>query len=304
MIVRSSLIYLSRQKTLRCWMETSPLARRLTGRFVAGQTLDEALAICRRLNDSGHLVTLDHLGEAVTTRERAAAAFESYLDALDRIRARGLRATVSIKLSQFGIGRFEREARESVLRVAEKAKQVGTGVEIDMEEAASVDRTLDLVREVHWRSGNIRAVIQAYLRRSEKDIERLCADRIPVRLCKGAYQERAAVAFSSKAAVDRNYLRLAGLLMKSGINPGIATHDPRMVGGAMEAASQYGVARDGFEFQMLYGIGRDLQRMLIAQGYRLRLYVPYGDAWYPYFMRRLAEHPANLLLLARNLFRR
>lgn len=304
MIVRSSLIYLSRQKTLRCWMETSPLARRLTGRFVAGQTLDEELAICRRLNDSGHLVTLDHLGEAVSTREQAAAACDSYLDALERIRVRQLRATVSIKLSQFGIGCYEREARESVLRVAEKAKAVGTGIEIDMEEATSVDRTLDLVREVHRRCGNVRAVIQAYLRRSENDIERLCAEAIPVRLCKGAYKERAQVAFPSKTAVDRNYLRLAGLLMRSGVNPGIATHDPRMVGGAMEAAVQHGVARDGFEFQMLYGIRRDLQRMLISQGFRLRLYVPYGDAWYPYFMRRLAERPSNVLLLARNLFRR
>ena len=285
-------------------METSPLARRLTRRFVAGQTLDKELAVCRRLNETGHLVTLDHLGEAVSSREEAAAACNAYLDALERIGAEGLKATVSIKLSQFGIERFEAEARESVHRVAAKAKSAGTGVEIDMEEASSVGRTLALVRDVHGQYGNVRAVIQAYLRRSENDIERLCADEIPVRLCKGAYKEAADVAFPTKPEVDRNYLRLTGLLMKSGVNPGIATHDPHMVGGAMAAAEQYAVARDRFEFQMLYGIRRDVQRKLIAEGYRLRLYVPYGDAWYPYFMRRLAERPANVLFLARNLVRR
>ncbi|MCX6623403.1 MAG: proline dehydrogenase family protein [Acidobacteria bacterium] len=304
MILRSSLLYLSRQKSLRSWMETSPLARKLTQRFVAGQTLEEELAVCRRLNSAGHMVTLDHLGEAVTSREEAAAACEAYLEALDRIGAEKLRATVSIKLSQFGISEFEAQARESVHRVAARAQEVGTGLEIDMEEASSVDRTLQLVSEVHAARGNVRAVIQAYLRRSQADVERLCAERIPVRLCKGAYEEPAAVAFPTRPEVDRNYLRLTGLLLKAGVNPGIATHDPKMVGGAMAAAVAYGVARDGFEFQMLYGIRRDVQRKLLAEGYRLRLYVPYGDAWYPYFMRRLAERPANVLFLARNLARR
>jgi len=285
-------------------METSPLARRLTRRFVAGETLEEELAVCRRLNETGHLVTLDHLGEAVSSRQEAAAACDAYLVALEQAARRRLRATVSIKLSQFGIQRFEREARESVFRVAEHAKAAGTGVEIDMEESASVDRTLALVEEVHARFGNVRAVVQAYLRRSAKDIERLSAKAIPIRLCKGAYDEAAGVAFPTKAEVDRNYLRLTGLLMRRGVNPGIATHDPRMVGGAMAAAEQYAIRKNRFEFQMLYGIRRDLQRKLIAEGYQLRLYVPYGDAWYPYFMRRLAERPANVLFLARNLFRR
>jgi proline dehydrogenase len=304
MILRSTLIYLSRHKRLRSWTETSPFARRFTGRFVAGRTLDEELAVCRRIAGDGCQVTLDHLGEAVATREEALAACQAYLDALDRIGAEGLPATVSIKLSQFGINGFEAQARESVMRVAERARAAGTGVEIDMEEAGAVDRTLDIVRQVHASHGNVRAVIQAYLRRSEADIVRLCADRIPVRLCKGAYKEPAAIAFPTKPEVDRNYLKLVGLLMKQGVNPGIATHDPKMVGGAMAASADFAVPRDRFEFQMLYGIRRDLQRKLVADGYRLRLYVPYGDAWYPYFMRRLAERPANVLFLARNLARR
>ena len=285
-------------------METSSLAERLTSRFVAGQTLDRALTVCRKLNDEGILVTLDHLGENVTSPAEAKASRDAYLEALRRVSQGRLRSTVSIKLTQFGLDLSSDGCRENVEQLVCCARQSGTSVEIDMEASEYVDRTLEIVRAMHAKHGSVRAVIQAYLRRSENDIEQLCRERIPVRLCKGAYQESADIAFPRKSEVDENYVRLTRILMERGVNPGIASHDPNMVEAAVKYASELGVVKDGFEFQMLYGIRRDLQRWLVKDGYRLRLYVPYGDAWYPYLMRRLAERPANLLFLARNLLRR
>jgi len=302
-ILRSTLLYLSRQRQLRRWMETSPVAARLTRRFVAGQTLEQALSVSRRLGAERILTTLDHLGENVTSAAEAQASREAYLEALSRISADGLPATVSIKLSQFGLDLSPAICEANVEPLVAAAARAGSGVEIDMEASDYVDRTLRLVRAMHSRHGSVRAVIQAYLRRSLADVEALCGERIPVRLCKGAYREPAAIAFPSKRDVDENYLRLARILIRAGAYPAIATHDPRMVHGALDAALELGVHAENFEFQMLYGIRRDLQRMLTSGGYRLRLYVPYGVAWYPYFMRRLAERPANLLFLARNLFR-
>ena len=284
-------------------METSPVAARLTRRFVAGQTLEQALSVSRRLGAERILTTLDHLGENVTSAAEAQASREAYLEALSRISADGLPATVSIKLSQFGLDLSPAICEANVEPLVAAAARAGSRVEIDMEASDYVDRTLRLVRAMHSRHGSVRAVIQAYLRRSLADVEALCGERIPVRLCKGAYREPAAIAFPSKRDVDENYLRLARILIRAGAYPAIATHDPRMVHGALDAALELSVHAENFEFQMLYGIRRDLQRMLTSGGYRLRLYVPYGVAWYPYFMRRLAERPANLLFLARNFFR-
>lgn len=303
MILRSTLLYLSRQRQLRRWMETSPMAGRFTKRFIAGQTLEQGIAVCRKLNAECILTTIDHLGENVTSPAEAEASRDAYLEALERVAAGNLPSTVSIKPTQFGMDLSEEICQANVEPLVAAASRVGSCVEIDMEASGYVDRTLRLVNAMHSRHGSVRAAIQAYLRRSEADIEALCGDRIPVRLCKGAYNEPATLAFASKRDVDRNYLRLARILLRKGVYPAIATHDPKMVNPTLDAALELGVQAEQFEIQMLYGIRRDLQNMLTWGGYRLRLYVPYGVAWYPYFMRRLAERPANLLFLARNLFR-
>ena len=303
-MLRGALLFLSRQKHLRRWMETSPAAELLTRRFVAGKTLARALAVCRRLNAEGLLVSLDHLGENVTSVEEARLSRDAYIQALRAIAAEGLQATVSIKLTQFGLDLSEELCRENVEGLVAAASGLGGFVEVDMESSEYVDRTLCLVSDMHERHGAVRAVIQAYLYRSAGDIDMLCQKGIPVRLCKGAYREPHSIAFRSKRDVDANYVHLVQTLLKRGVYPGIATHDPNMVDAARRSAAALGLAPDRFEFQMLYGIRRDLQRKLIAGGYRVRLYVPYGDAWYPYLMRRLAERPANVLFIARNLLRR
>jgi proline dehydrogenase len=284
-------------------METSPAAGRLTSRFVAGKSLDEGLAVCRRLASERILATLDHLGENVAAADEAEASREAYLKALSAIGAGKLPATVSVKLSQLGLDVSEELCRSNVEAVVKAARSAGTAVEFDMESSPYVDATLRMAGEMRRRHGCVRVAIQAYLRRSAADVEELNRMRIPVRLCKGAYKEPPEMAFPSKADVDASYIRLASRLLEDGEYPALATHDPRMIGAVLETASRLALAPERFEFQMLYGIRRDLQRRLVQSGYRLRLYVPYGNAWYPYFMRRLAERPANLFFLARNLFR-
>jgi proline dehydrogenase len=284
-------------------METSSAARRMTRRFVAGDTLEEALAVCARLHREGIVSTLDHLGENVTSVDEAADSREAYLDALEQIHARGLPSTISLKLTQMGLDLSSKACIENVTALAQKAAQIGARVEIDMESTAYTDRILRIVERVARDSGRVRAVIQAYLFRSAGDIERLNGMRIPVRLCKGAYNESHHEAFARKQDVDANYVKLMKLLMDQGVDPALATHDPAMQSATLDYAQERGISADGFEFQMLYGIRRDLQRSLVSSGHRLRLYVPYGNAWYPYFMRRLAERPANVLFLLRNFFR-
>lgn len=296
-MLRAALLYLSRQRTLRRWMETSKVVKPLTRRFVAGQTLEEALDVCQRVNAERIAVSLDHLGENVSTESEAAASRDSALRSLQGIAGRQLKATISIKLTQFGLDLGLPICLANVRPLAEFAREIGSGVEVDMESSEYVDRTLQIVRELHQNYGCVRAVIQAYLYRSERDIERLNRERIPVRLVKGAYREPETLAIASKSSVDRNFAMLARKLLQEGADPAIATHDDRMI------AIARGTPPEAFEFQMLYGIRRDLQRHLVAKGYRLRLYVPYGNAWYPYFMRRLAERPANLFFLVKSLLR-
>lgn len=285
-------------------METSSTAGLLTKRFVAGQTLDKALEVCHRLNAERILVTLDRLGENVTSAPEAEASRDASIEALRRIAGHKLEASVSIKLTQFGLDLSEELCRDNVECLVAAAKDLGGFVEVDMESSEYVDRTLRLVTELHDRYQSVRAVIQAYLYRSADDIEMLCRKRVPVRLCKGAYQESPEIAYQKKSEVDDSFRRLTEALLDRGVYPGIATHDPKMIAHARRHAGRRGISPDRFEFQMLYGIRRDLQRRLVADGYRLRLYVPYGDAWYPYFMRRLAERPANLFFVARNLLQR
>ncbi len=285
-------------------METSPIPRKMIRRFVAGQTLEDAVRVCGELAAAGYLSTLDHLGENVTTKAEAAASRDAMLAALDGLMAAGLGSSVSVKLTQFGLDLSPELCLELVGALAGRAISTGTRVEVDMESSGYTAATLDIVQQLHARHGSVRAVLQAYLFRTEKDARRLSQAGIPVRLCKGAYDEAGGVAFHAKADVDRNFLKVACLLLDEGVDAAIATHDPRMIEGVLDYArvKEYGPER--FEFQMLYGVRRDLQRMLADQGHRVRLYVPYGSAWYPYFMRRLAERPANVLFIARNLFRR
>lgn len=296
-MLRSTFIFLSQQKGLRRWMEHSSFSKPLTRRFVAGNTLEDAIAACERMQREGILATLDYLGESVTQIEEAQASTQNCLNTLRALTARKLPATISIKLTQLGLDIDESICLENARSIVELARTLGTRVEFDMESSGYVDRTLAIVERLHHEFGCVRAVLQAYLIRTEKDVERMNALKIPVRLCKGAYQEPASVAFPEKSAVDENYRKLAKMLLEDGAYPAIATHDDRMV----DVARPYD--KDSFEYQMLYGVRRDLQRELKKQGYRVRLYVPYGDAWYPYFMRRLAERPANVFFLLRNFFK-
>jgi proline dehydrogenase len=302
-MMRTALLFLSRRRWLRRWMETSSFAQPLTRRFIAGRTLDEELAVCRRLEAENILATLDHLGENVTSVGESRATRDSYLEILDRISAAGLRATISAKPTQLGLDLGEDICLDNFSSLVERAGSLGCGVEIDMEASGYVERTLRIVSAVHQRHGSVRAVIQAYLFRSEGDIDRLNTAGIPVRLVKGAYREPASVAWPKKADVDTSFLRLTKQLLERGTNPAIATHDAAIIAETVRWARTRKVDPSSFEFQMLYGIRRDLQHQLVTDGFRMRLYVPYGDAWYPYFMRRLAERPANVIFLARNLLR-
>jgi proline dehydrogenase len=300
-MIRHFILFLSKQKGLRKWMETSPLSKKFTRRFVAGETLEDALAVCQQLQRENIWTTLDHLGENVTSLDEAAQSRDAYLAALMRLG--GLPATVSIKLTQFGLDFSEDACIENVRRLAAHAKSIGSRVEIDMESSEYTDRTLHVVSQIAQEFACTRCVIQAYLHRSAADIDRMNQLAIPVRLCKGAYDELPPVAFPEKRAVDRNYVILMKTLLDKGTYPAIATHDEAILGEAFRYTRERKIAPDKFEFQMLYGIRRDLQRRIVNLGYRLRLYVPYGTAWYPYFMRRLAERPANVMFLVRNLFR-
>ena len=285
-------------------METSSAARRLATRFVAGETLEDALAVGRRLYSEGITITLDHLGESVTSLEEAAEARDVYLKTLDAMHQAGIQPNVSLKLTQFGLDLSEKACRENVEQLVRRAAEIGGFVRVDMESSEYVDRTLALVTDLQARYEAVGIVIQAYLYRSRGDVEMLCERGIRVRLCKGAYLEPHSVAFPKKSQVDQSYTELSQLLLDRGPYPAIATHDERMIQAAEAHAASHELRRDAFEFQMLYGIRRDLQKRLVAGGYRLRLYVPFGRAWYPYYMRRLAERPANVFFILRNLFRR
>lgn len=282
-------------------MEHSRFAQPLTTRFIAGLRLEDAVRLASELQRSGMLASLDYLGENVQKLQEAAAARDAYLRAIRTVHT--LKATVSMKVTALGLDISEEACRANTDALVRLACDTGTRVELDMEDASYTDRNLKIVHEMHERhSGGVRAVIQAYLYRSEADIHALCDRGVPVRLCKGAYKEPPEVAFPNKSDVDKNFVKLTRLLFERGTYPAIATHDDAMVEAALACVRERKVRSDAFEFQMLYGVRRDLQQRLAKQGYRVRLYVPYGEAWYPYFMRRLAERPANVLFMAKNFF--
>jgi len=305
-LLRSALIALSQNRMLRRFGERSTVGRKLSSRFVAGMEIDDALRVAEAVNRQGMQVTLDSLGESVTTEVEAHTSAEIYHRLLDAIAERKLRSNVSVKLTQMGLDLSPQLAEEIAEGLARHAKSVGSFVRIDMEGSPYTQVTLDIVRRLHAKSeirGAIGVVIQAYLYRSQADIEQLLADGIRVRLCKGAYKEPAEIAFPRKADVDSNYVRLSCQLLESTIYHGLATHDEAMVAAARAFATQHGIDPARFEFQMLFGVRRDLQRKLVREGYNVRVYIPFGREWYPYFMRRLAERPANVVFILKNLFR-
>lgn len=307
-VLRAAFISLSENRPLRAWAEQSALGRRISGRFVAGTEVEDALRVTRSLNRAGLAVSVDNLGENVTTADEARQGARLYQELLSEIAARRLTANVSVKLTHMGLDVDPQLAYENVAAlVAQAASQTPKNfVRVDMEGSAYTERTLALVRDLHRRAenrGSLGAVIQSYLRRSEADVQGLLGDGIRIRLCKGAYKEPPAIAYQAKADVDRNYIKLMKILLKSGIYHGLATHDEAIIRESQAFAMRENISRDAFEFQMLYGIRRDLQQELVAQGWRVRVYVPFGTEWYPYLMRRLAERPANVLFVAKNLLR-
>jgi proline dehydrogenase len=306
-ILRSVLIALSRNSSLRHFAESSALGGRMSARFVAGISVEEALNAARSVNRQGISTSLDSLGENVHSPEEAQQAAGVYHRLLDAIEQQHLDANVSVKLTQMGMDLDPELALSNAASLVEHAVNAGTFVRIDMEGSAYTQATIDMVCRLHameQNRGRVGVVIQAYLYRSAADIDRLLAEGIRIRLCKGAYQEPAELAFPAKADVDDNFVKLMRVLLPSGIYHGIATHDEKMIDATCRFAKEQGIGPDKFEFQMLYGVRRDLQKSLVAAGYRLRVYIPFGTDWYPYFMRRLAERPANLLFMARNFFRK
>lgn len=307
-MLRALFISLSESRSLRGIAERSPVGQRLSSRFVAGNQVEDAIRVAAELNHRGISVSVDNLGENVTNVEEARASAQLYHQLLDQMAANKLNANVSLKLTHMGLDVDEQLARELVTGLVQKAATMNPPnfVRVDMEGSPYTQRTLDFVHELHRMPGNgghVGTVIQSYMLRAEADVEKLLTDRIRIRLCKGAYKEPPDIAFQKKSDVDANYIKLMKILLKSGVYHGLATHDENIIKEAKAFAIREKIPRDTFEFQMLHGIRRDLQQSLVREGWGMRVYVPFGTEWYPYFMRRLAERPANVFFLAKNILR-
>jgi proline dehydrogenase len=308
-MLKTSLLHLSESPTAKRIVTRAPVSRTLARRFVAGDTLDEALAAARALNEQGLAVSLDYLGESVSTREEAEQGTEMAIQSLEAIAAGGLEANISLKPTQLGLEIDPDFCRANVERILSRARELGDGdgeifVRLDMEASDYTERTVQLVEQL-WEAGfrNVGTVLQSYLRRTPDDMERLIRLGSRVRLVKGAYQEPATVAFTDKDDVDRMFVQEMKRLLEAGTYPAIATQDEHIVATARRFVWEQGLAKESFEFQMLYGVRRDLQHRLREEGYNVRVYVPYGDSWYPYLMRRLAERPANVMFMAGSVIR-
>jgi proline dehydrogenase len=304
-MLRAALLYLSNQPQVFSFVRHNRLAKHLAMRFVAGETADEALAAVRQLNARGTSASLDLLGESVTNEQEARATREGYVRLLDRIHEQRLNANVSVKLTALGLDVSEDLCVALMHDVVGRARDYGNFVRIDMESSAYTERTLRLFEERLYPAykDHVGIVLQSYLYRTFADVERANQLRCRVRLCKGAYKEPASVAYPAKRDVDENYVRCMGVLMAHGNYPALATHDRRIINEAKRHAQSNGIAPDRFEFQMLYGVRRDLQAQLVRDGYHMRVYVPFGEAWYPYLMRRMAERPANLMFMVNAVLR-
>jgi proline dehydrogenase len=305
MLTRSALIYLSRQEGLKDFAARFSLFKKLTTRFIAGENIDEAVAAIREINARGGSASFDHLNESVGSIAEAEAEVREYLDVLAQIDQTGINSNVSIKLTQFGLGMDPELAYRNARRVVEDAAGRGNFVRVDMEQSEVTQATIEIFKRLRAEFGlnEVGIVLQSYLYRTMDDARELLKIPARIRLCKGAYNEPAEVAYPDKKDVDDNYVRVMQLLLSSGTYHGIATHDPKMIDATVDFAQREGVAKEAFEFQMLYGIRRDLQEQLARDGYGMRVYVPYGKHWYPYFMRRLAERPANIWFVLKNLWK-
>ena len=302
-MLRSTLLYLSNRPRIFRFVRNNRLAKRFAKRFVAGETLDEAVAAVAALNAKGITASLDLLGESVTNEREARAAGAQYLGVLDRIHERKLDANVSLKLTAMGLDISEELCISVMQDVLDRARELSTFVRLDMEGSAYTERTLNMFADRLYPAykDHVGIVLQSYLYRTRSDVERAVQLGCRVRLCKGAYKEPASVAFPEKEEVDRNYVLCMRMLLDKGNYPGIATHDPRIIDDAKRYVDERQIDRSRFEFQMLYGIRRDLQEQLVRDGYRMRVYVPFGTQWYPYLMRRLAERPANVAFITGNI---
>jgi proline dehydrogenase len=305
MLTRSALIYLSRQEGLKDFAARFSLFRKLTTRFIAGDDIDEAVAAIREINAQGCSASFDHLNESVSGIAEAEAEVKEYLDVLAHIDETGINSNVSIKLSQFGLQIDPELAYRNARLVVEDAARRGNFVRVDMEGSNDTQATIDIFKRLRGEFGlnDVGIVLQSYLYRTMDDARDLLKIPARIRLWKGAYNEPPEVAYPEKQKVDENYVQVMQLLLSSGIYHGIATHDPKMIDATKDFAQREGVSKDAFEFQMLYGIRRDLQEQLARDGYGMRVYVPYGKHWYPYFMRRLAERPANIWFVLKNLWK-
>jgi proline dehydrogenase len=304
-MLRKTLLYLSNQPQVFRFIRGNGLAKRFAKRFVAGETLPEALAAVRALNQRGITASLDLLGESVTNDREARSARDAYLELLGRIHDGHLDANVSVKLTAMGLDISEELCVSSMQDVLTRTREVNSFVRLDMESSAYVDRTLKLFYDRLYPSfkANVGIVLQSYLYRTRDDAERAITAHCRVRLCKGAYKEPPSVAYPEKRDVDRNYVNCMRLLLDNGNFPGIATHDPAIIEATKAHAVDHAISHDRFEFQMLYGVRRDLQEQLVSEGFRVRVYVPFGTQWYPYLMRRLAERPANVAFITGSVMR-
>ncbi len=302
-MLRSALLRLSENKKFGTWVTSNGTTRRMARRFVAGETLEESIAAARRCNDAGMAASLDYLGENVANTSDAQRFRDEYLEIFETIAQEKLNANVSCKLTQLGLDINGEFCTGLALSIVERAASFDNFLRVDMEGSAYTQRTIDLVKRVRSRNPAVGTVIQSYLYRSEKDVADLLACGCRIRLVKGAYKEPEDVAFPRKEDVDANFVRLMQILLSSGFYHAVATHDPRMIAATIRYAASKAICKDDFEFQMLYGVRTDLQRRLVKDGYRVRIYIPFGNDWFPYFMRRLAERPANVGFILRNLFR-
>lgn len=300
-MLRRLLLYLSEREDLKDRLLKVPALRRVAERFVAGGELSDALDAAGRLNDDGLRVTLDHLGESVEHPDQARRAADDYVRSLERIDGRPVEATISLKLTQLGLDIDRDLCRENLERIVRRAAELGNFVRVDMESSDYTGATLELFTEAFRDHRNVGAVIQSYLRRSERDVERLVEMGAPVRIVKGAYDEPPEVAFQDREEVDASFARLTRRLLEGGVPTAVATHDERMIDATLDHARELDLSPGDFEFQMLYGVRRPYQRELAEAGHPVRIYLPYGSDWYPYLMRRMAEKPANLQLVLRSM---
>jgi len=305
MITRDALLWLSNREGLKDFATRFGFFKKLTTRFVAGDTIDEVVPLIRQLNTENCTASFDHLNESVGSAAEAEQEVSEYLNILAKIDENQIRSNVSIKLTQFGLGLDKELAYRNARRIVEDAQRRGNFVRVDMEGSDATQATIDIFKRLRAEFGlnDVGIVLQSYLYRTYADAQELLKLPARIRICKGAYSEPPEIAYPDKKDVDANYVKVMQLLLGSGIYHGIATHDPKMISATVDFVAREGIGKDKFEFQMLYGIRRDLQQKLVSQGYNVRVYVPYGSQWYPYLMRRMAERPANLFFIMSQYFK-